>query len=210
GWVLTSRQRQALTDLARLHDLLIIEDTAYAWLVRNPPPPLASYAPERTVYITGFSKNVATGLRVGAVICPSRYRSEIVRAIRATTWNTPSLMSSLICAWIDDGTVARFAAQKRRDARLRQSLARETLGALPFVSHPSSYFLWLPLGEESRADRLVKMLMDRHISVSTAEPFCAAANVPQALRIALGSVPLDSLRAALLQVREAVEFEQYR
>lgn len=210
GWVLTSRQRQALTDLARLHDLLIIEDTAYAWLVRNPPPPLASYAPERTVYIAGFSKNVATGLRVGAVICPSRYRSEIVRAIRATTWNTPSLMSSLICAWIDDGTVARFAAQKRRDARLRQSLAREALGALPFVSHPNSYFLWLPLGEESRADRLVKMLMERHISVSTAEPFCAAANVPQALRIALGSVPLDSLRAALLQVREAVEFEQYR
>ena len=78
------------------------------------------------------------------------------------------------------------------------------------MSHPSSYFLWLPLGEESRADRLVKMLMERHISVSTAEPFCAAANVPQALRIALGSVPLDSLRAALLQVREAVEFEQYR
>ena len=210
GWVLNTGQRQALADLARQHDLLIIEDAAYARLVSHPPRPVVSYAPERTVYITGFSKNVATGLRVGAVICPSRYRSEIVRAIRATTWNTPSLMSSLICAWIDDGTVARFAAQKRRDARLRQSLARETLGALPFVSHPSSYFLWLPLGEESRADRLVKMLMDRHISVSTAEPFCAAANVPQALRIALGSVPLDSLRAALLQVREAVEFEQYR
>ena len=59
-------------------------------------------------------------------------------------------------------------------------------------------------------DRLAKTLMERHISVSTAEPFCVTANVPQAIRIALGSVPFDSLRAALVQVREAVEFEQYR
>ena len=66
------------------------------------------------------------------------------------------------------------------------------------------------LGEEGRADRLAKTLMERHISVSTAEPFCVTANVPQALRIALGSVPFDSLRAALVQVREAVEYEQYR
>lgn len=73
-----------------------------------------------------------------------------------------------------------------------------------------SYFVWLPLGEESRADRLANALMERRISVSTAEPFCVSATIPQALRIALGSVPFDSLRPALLSVRDAVEYEQYR
>ena len=53
-------------------------------------------------------------------------------------------------------------------------------------------------------------LMERRISVSTAEPFCVSATIPQALRIALGSVPFDSLRPALLSVRDAVEYEQYR
>ena len=56
GWVLNTGQRQALADLARQHDLLIIEDAAYARLVSHPPPPVVSYAPERTVYVTGFSK----------------------------------------------------------------------------------------------------------------------------------------------------------
>ncbi|WP_420536759.1 PLP-dependent aminotransferase family protein [Klebsiella pneumoniae] len=56
GWVLNTGQRQALADLARQHDLLIIEDAAYARLVSRPPPPVVSYAPERTVYVTGFSK----------------------------------------------------------------------------------------------------------------------------------------------------------
>lgn len=210
GWVLNTGQRQALADLACQHDLLIIEDAAYARLVSRPPPPVISYAPERTVYVTGFSKNIATGLRVGVVISPPRYRPEIERAIRATTWNTPTLISSLICAWIEDGTVARFEMQKRQDARQRQQVAREVLCGLPVVSHPDSYFVWLPLGEESRADRLANALMERRISVSTAEPFCVSATIPQALRIALGSVPFDSLRQALLSVRDAVEYEQYR
>lgn len=210
GWVLNTGQRQALADLARQHDLLIIEDAAYARLVSHPPPPVVSYAPERTVYVTGFSKNIATGLRVGVVISPPLYRPEIERAIRATTWNTPTLISSLICAWIEDGTVARFETQKRQDARQRQQVAREVLCGLPVVSHPDSYFVWLPLGEESRADRLANALMERRISVSTAEPFCVSATIPQALRIALGSVPFDSLRPALLSVRDAVEYEQYR
>ena len=210
GWVLNTGQRQALADLARQHDLLIIEDAAYARLVSRPPPPVVSYAPERTVYVTGFSKNIATGLRVGVVISPPRYRPEIERAIRATTWNTPTLISSLICAWIEDGTVARFETQKRQDARQRQQVAREVLCGLPVVSHPDSYFVWLPLGEESRADRLANALMEQRISVSTAEPFCVSTTIPQALRIALGSVPFDSLRPALLSVRDAVEYEQYR
>ncbi|HBY6136937.1 TPA: PLP-dependent aminotransferase family protein [Klebsiella pneumoniae] len=210
GWVLNTGQRQALADLARQHDLLIIEDAAYARLVSHPPPPVVSYAPERTVYVTGFSKNIATGLRVGVVISPPRYRPKIERAIRATTWNTPTLISSLICAWIEDGTVARFETQKCQDARQRQQVAREVLCGLPVVSHPDSYFVWLPLGEESRADRLANALMERRISVSTAEPFCVSATIPQALRIALGSVPFDSLRPALLSVRDAVEYEQYR
>lgn len=210
GWILTRNQRKTLVDIARQHDLLIIEDTAYAWLVRRPPPPIASLAPERTLYVTGSSKNVATGLRVGAVVCPEAMRPALERAIRATTWNTPSVMTALVCRWIQDGTVTRFESLKRRDACQRQRILKETLGDLPCIAHPDSYFAWLPLAEEARADRVVKELMDNHISVSTAEPFCTAQNVPQAIRIALGSVTVEHLRLALLKVKEVVEREMCR
>jgi DNA-binding transcriptional MocR family regulator len=65
------------------------------------------------------------------------------------------------------------------------------------------------LPDESRADRLANALMENNISVSTAEPFCTSPTVPQAIRIALGSVTLEQLREALVKVRDAVEFEQY-
>lgn len=204
GWVLDLAWRQRLVAIARAHSLLIIEDAAYAFLAQDPPVPLAALAPELTVYISGFSKNLATGLRVGYVVAPLTWVERIERAIRATTWNTPGVMTAMACAWIEDGTVQRLEQEKREDARARQALAREALAGLGWVGHANSYFLWLPLPEEVRADQVALALLQENVSVSTAEPFVGAGPVPHAIRLALGSVDLTELRVALAKVRQVI------
>lgn len=209
GWVLDLHTREQLVGIAREHGMLIIEDAAYAFLADNPPPPIAALAPECTVYVCGFSKSVATGLRVGFVAAPPSMVPALERCIRATTWNTPSVMTAIACRWIEDGTVAQLEAQKRSDARTRQALARSVLHDLPLVGHPQSYFTWLPLGEEVRADQVAMALLQQRISVSTAEPFCTSPHVPHALRLALGSLTLEALPEALRKVREVVKRYSY-
>ena len=209
GWVMGASRRRQLAGIARRHGLLIIEDAAYAFLVPDPPEPLAVLAPEATVYVSGLSKSVATGLRVGFVAAPGVWIPKIERAIRATTWNTPAVMTAIACAWMDDGTVGRFEAQKRHDATTRQSIATEVLAGLRSVRHPASYFLWLPLAEEVRADKVAMALKSERILVSTAEPFATAAQVPHALRLALGSVELDALRDALVKVKSVIDDQTY-
>ncbi|KQN53658.1 GntR family transcriptional regulator [Pseudomonas sp. Leaf48] len=204
GWVMPAGQRERLVSIARRHDLILIEDGAYAFLAENPPPPLAELAPERTVYVSGLSKNVATGLRVGFIAAPEHWVAALERTIRATTWNTPGVLTAIACGWIDDGTVIRLEAQKRADAQARQALAREVLTGLNTISHPCSYFTWLPLPEEARADQIAVALMREQVCVSTAEPFAISDHVPHALRLALGSVGMDDLRDALLKVRRVV------
>ncbi|MEK8052714.1 PLP-dependent aminotransferase family protein [Ideonella sp. DXS22W] len=205
GWVMSASRRRRLASLVRRHGLLLIEDAAYAFLVTDPPEPLAALAPESTVYVSGLSKSVATGLRVGFVAAPSELIPRIERAIRATTWNTPGVMTSIATGWLADGTVARLEAEKRRDAEMRQALAAQILHGLRTRCHPSSYFIWLPLPEDVRADRTAKVLMQAGIAVSTAEPFATGSHVPHALRLALGSVPPDHLTRALERVRQEVE-----
>lgn len=204
GWVMDADQRAQLVAIARQHELMIIEDAAYAFLADNPPPPLAMLAPERTVYVSGLSKNIATGLRVGFMAAPSPWITAFERTIMATTWNTPGVMTALACTWLDDGTVSQLEAQKREDAQARQALAREVLGAIKTISHPSSYFIWLPLAEDARADRIAMDLMREQVSVSPAEPFAITAHVPHAIRLALGSVDRVSLRQALVKVQRIV------
>ena len=209
GWVMGAQQRQQLVSIARKHGLLIIEDAAYAFLAEDAPAPLATLAPETTVYVCGLSKSVATGLRVGFVSAPAQWVPLIERAIRATTWNTPGVMTAIACAWIEDGTVSRLEIEKRQDAMLRQSIAAEVLAGLPRVCHPASYFVWLPLAEEVRADRVAMALMREGIAVSTAEPFATSDHVPHAIRLALGSVDLTALRQALEKVSDVIGAYSY-
>ena len=205
GWVMSATRRRQLAALARRHGLLVIEDAAYAYLAPEAPPPLATWLPEATVYVSGFSKSLATGLRVGFVAAPPEWVPRLQRAIRATTWNTPGVMTAIALGWLADGTVARLEADKRADAAMRQQLAAQALRGLRLRTHTASYFVWLPLPEGARADRVAAALLKEGISVSTAEPFAVGTPVPHALRLALGSVPPEPLREALAQVRRQVE-----
>ena len=209
GWVMDLQQRHKLVSIARRHDLLIIEDAAYAFLVEDPPAPLAALAPETTVYVSGLSKSVATGLRVGFVAAPDRWVPLIERAIRATTWNTPGVMTAIACTWLGDGTVSRLEMEKREDAMARQAMAAGILGSLRRVTHPASYFVWLPLQEEVRSDLVAMALVREHIAVSTAEPFATSEHAPHALRLALGSVDLATLERALGKVKSVIDAYAY-
>jgi DNA-binding transcriptional MocR family regulator len=209
GWVMDAPARARMVEIARRHELLIVEDASYAYLVEQPPPPIAALAPDITVYVSGLSKSVATGLRVGFLSAPEPLVPALERAIRVTTWNTPALTTAIACRWLDDGTVGRLEAHKRDDARTRQAIARDAFAGLPLVGHPSSYFVWLPLPEGARADRIAGALARQRISVSTAEPFATSAHIPQAIRLALGSADLNGLRQALSRVREVVDADPY-
>ncbi|RQO80305.1 PLP-dependent aminotransferase family protein [Acidovorax sp. FJL06] len=205
GWVCSAPWRQDLAAIVRQHGLVAIEDAAYAFLAQDAPPPLARFAPEATVYVSGLSKSVATGLRFGFTAAPPAWVPQLERAIRATTWNTPGVVTALACGWLQDGTVRRLEAEKRRDATARQAIARQVLAGLPLVGHANAYFSWLPLPPEVRADRVAAALLAQGVAVSTAEPFATARQVPHALRLALGSVPPDTLRAALSAVQRVVQ-----
>ena len=123
--------------IARQHGLLIIEDAAYAYLAEQRPPPLAALTPESTIYVSGLSKNVASGLRFGFVALPTRFIEAFERAIHATTWNTPARMTAIATGWLNDGTVARLETEKRVDARRRQTLARNVLDGFDAIGHPA-------------------------------------------------------------------------
>ncbi|MFZ6677114.1 PLP-dependent aminotransferase family protein [Undibacterium sp. Tian12W] len=206
GTVMTDAERQQLAQLAQKHQFLIIEDGAYAFLAEPAPKPVFTYAPEQTVYISGLSKSVASGLRIGMLAAPPALIPALETAIRVTSGNTPSLMIALACLWIEAGVVDELEIRKRKDARQRQRLARTILQSCDVRSHPSSYYAWLSLGEGVRAEQITAELAKQGVMVSTADAFSAGASTPQALRLALGSIPLDALANALHKVQKLCSY----
>lgn len=208
GHTMSRRDRARLVDVARRHDCAIIEDGTYAFLEPQAGPPLYALAPERTLHVASFSKNLATGLRFGFVVTPDRHLPRANQALRASSWGTSSLVSAVVTRWLADGTVARLEKDRRGDARRRQELARRALAPLDYHGAPSSYYGWLRLPDHARADGVAHRLGDRGVLVSTAQAFCVTAHPPNALRLALGTPTLSDLADALQRVREVVDAER--
>ena len=64
--VMPETGRRALAEVARRHDLMILEHAVYRPLVEDAPPPLSAFAPERSFFLSSFSKIIVPGCASGS------------------------------------------------------------------------------------------------------------------------------------------------
>jgi DNA-binding transcriptional MocR family regulator len=199
-------RREAIVELARRHDLIVIEDDVYGRLPEERLPPLAALAPERTVYIGSASKSVAPGLRLGVLLCPPQLVQPLADAQHDLFLTCPPLMAELFTQLVRDGTAEQLAARQRQEAIVRQRLAREVLGARAHVAQPASYHLWLPLPPPWRTAEFIEHVGERGVMVDPATAFAVdRARAPHAVRVSLSAAASqDRLRRGLQVLAEAL------
>jgi DNA-binding transcriptional MocR family regulator len=187
GRTMPLTRRQELAGIAQTHDVAVVEDDVNGFIPSNPLPPIASFAPGHAFYVTGTSKSLAPGLRIGYVVPPPHRVEEVTATIQATTWFTAPLLAELVTAWIESGEADAIASWKRTETAARHVIAQEILGRwLP--SSPVSFHLWLPLPEPWRTETFVAQARSRGVVVNSAEEFLVGREPgPHAVRICLGA-----------------------
>jgi DNA-binding transcriptional MocR family regulator len=203
--VMPEARRREIARIARERAVAIVEDDIHALLPERRPPPVAAFAPELSYYLTSTSKTLAPGLRIAFVQAPPGMFERLAASLRATTWAAPPLMAALVSAWIRDGTADALVAARRREAEARQAQARAVLGDTSFLTHPSSYYVWLQLPDPWRSGSFTAEMRVRGVSVSPAEAFVVGRGpVPHAVRLCLGGASRADLGRGLSAVAEAL------
>jgi 2-aminoadipate transaminase len=151
GRSLGEERRRRVVELAREHDLLVLEDDPYG-LVRfegEPLPSLFELSGGETTYSSSFSKTIAPGLRVGWFVFPVELARQIEAAATAT-YITPVLLGqATVHEFVSRGLFepnlerVRGLLGMRRDAMLA-ALDRELPG-LRITRPDGGYFLWAEL-----------------------------------------------------------------
>jgi len=197
--IMSAERCRAIAALAREHDLIVVEDDVYGRLPEQRAPPLATLAPERTIYITSASKSVAPGLRLGILRSPERYLEPIAAAQHDLFLTCPPLMAELFKLWQSNGTAARLAQRQLVEARARQELAREILGNRDHRAQPTAYHLWLPLPPPWRTSQFVVAARERGVVVDPGSAFAVDRDqAPHAVRVSLSAASSrERLRHAL-------------
>ncbi|KMN16269.1 MULTISPECIES: PLP-dependent aminotransferase family protein [Pseudomonas] len=186
--VMSVTRREEVAKVCRDHNLLILEDDAYAVLMDDRPPPLCCFAPERTTLITSLSKTVPSGFRVGYLHAPLTLISRLSASLRSTCWMATPMSFELVTDWIENGTADLLRRQQVKEIRRRKMLVEHLLYGLEYKTHASSSHFWIPVPEPRRASEIESELKQQNYLVATAENFAVGhAVVPQFIRASVSN-----------------------
>lgn len=143
--IMPAHRRREIAQIAREHDLLLLDDDLYGFLAPDAVAPLATFAPERTIYLTSLSKSVSSTIRLGYLHCPPEWLPRITSSVRTSIWMVSPLAAQIATALISGGQATEMAALQKQEAIARQQMARELLGQYEYCAQPTAFHIWLRL-----------------------------------------------------------------
>lgn len=203
---LDESRREALAELARREDLLILEDDVYAFLSHTFRP-LAALAPERTLYICSLSKSLSAGLRVAFLSYPEALAQPLMGGIYNVNVKTPSFNTEVVCTLIRSGVAEEIVQEKLALSQTRNALCDAFFPNPPGgQEHPLSFCRWVPLASP-RGIAMEEESLSHGVRVFHSSRFLAGApDGREALRVALSSPDEDStLERGLSLLKEVLD-----
>jgi DNA-binding transcriptional MocR family regulator len=192
------RRRKELASVAQRCNVRIVEDDPYWLLADDPPPPIATFAPEQVHYISTLSKCLTPGLRVAFVLIrDAQERERFLAALRSFALMAAPLGAALATQWIFDGSADGLMEGVRKEARLRHRMARDVLAGR-YGGAGDGLHVWLELPAYWNSSQLARVAESEGIAVTPAEAFATGEGSVNAIRISLGNIKdRGRLQAAL-------------
>lgn len=126
-------RRAQIVEIARRHDLQIMEDDCFAGLYSTGPegapvPSLRALAPERGWHISSLSKTLSAGLRFGWIVCPAGMGDAGRLAAQHSYFGLSLPVSGTVTELLTSGEALRLCRESQRIIDDRVALAVSVLG----------------------------------------------------------------------------------
>jgi 2-aminoadipate transaminase len=217
GVTLSGERRRQLLELAREHDLIIVEDNPYGVLRFDgeAPPTISSLEQasgelERVVYLGTFSKIFAPGVRLGWVHAQQGILHKVNVGKQAADLCSSNLSQMLIVAYFRSGEWRGYIRRllkvyrERRDAML-DALA-EFMPEEVYWTHPDGgFFVWVTLPEYLDATAMLPQAIQRNIAYVPGEGFYADGAGKNCMRLNFSFVEPEKIRRGIELLSEVIK-----
>ncbi|CUH41471.1 aminotransferase-like domain-containing protein [Ruegeria atlantica] len=199
-------RRKEVVEVARRHDLQIIEDDCYR-MGDAREPSYRALAPERGWHVSSISKILTPALRVGFAIAPRERSVDLRRSAEYGYFGLAQPLAELTRLLLSDPRTRQIA----RDVRARMGdyvrVTVNALGGFDLNWAPDVPFVWLNLPSGWRAAAFSRAAERKGIQLRSADEFALRdGRAPNAVRIAMnGHVSLERFEAAMQRLRALLD-----
>ena len=155
GVTLSLERRQRLVELARAHEILLVEDNPYGLLRYEGealPPLYQLDGGDFVIYLGTFSKILSPGIRLGWAVAPPPVMEKIVLGKQATDLCTSTLTQYFVREYFREGRWRRYVEdlveiyRRRRDTMI-ESLRTHFPAEASWTQPQGGLFIWATLPE---------------------------------------------------------------
>jgi len=183
--------RKEIANIAKEYNIIVIEDAINSVLSENKSIPVATLAPEQTVYISSTSKALCAGLRIGFIVTPSSYKSTLELALYNINLVISPFNAEIIRQLIDSSLADKILKERKEMIVARNRVIDFILNDYQLLGDKNCYFRWLLLPEGWTGKTFEACAKNAGVQVYCAERFAVGNSpVPSAVRIAI-TAPKD-------------------
>lgn len=207
GAIIPFERRKEIAEIANRCDFYIFEDNPFWAVFDDLPPPIVSFAPERTFYTTSLSKYVSPTLRVGYLRAIPKLVPALEIAKHALTLTGSSLQAEVAEHWVTTGIIYELAAWQRKEILVRWNIARSILGDYFPTDDVPKPFIWMKLPDQWRTSDFVNTLTSDDVTCLDSNHFVQGrGRNPDSLRIALTTPDThNALEEGLIKLKHWLE-----
>jgi 2-aminoadipate transaminase len=171
GTTLSGERRVKLVELARKYDLILLEDDPYGELRYEGEDltPIFRMAPERTIYMSTFSKTLSPGIRLAWITAPKPLIARLVQAKQGADLHTGTFVQMVTNDICERGFLRQHVRRlrqvyhKRRDAML-DAIAEHWPEEVKYTRPAGGLFLWARAPKSIDTKNLLEVAVEEKVA----------------------------------------------
>ncbi len=213
GVELSLERRKRMLEIAKEHDLLILEDDPYGKLrfEGDAIPPIKAFDDEgHVIYMATFSKILSPGFRLAYVVAPLEIAKKMVVAKQSMDLCTSTFTQTIAYHYIRDGYMKNHLPKiidmyKRKRDIMLQSLEEYFPPGCRWTHPRGGMFLWVELPEYINTVEMFQEAIEKKVAYVTGKSFFVNGNGLNTMRLNFTNADDDDIKEGIKRLAEVIK-----
>jgi 2-aminoadipate transaminase len=219
GLLMSARRRRELLDVARRHNLVILEDDPYGSIYfedvttfEDTRPIKSDDSDGRVIYLGSFSKILVPGLRVAWMVAPPAIAQKVELCKQAADISSGVFDQRIVHGALAGGVIDRIAPGLRAHYQAKRTVMERALDTqlhdrVKWTSPRGGFFLWIELPDGVDDRTLLDRALQHKVSFVLGSAFFVNGEGHQFARLAFSGITHDQIEQGIARLSAAVRGE---